>query len=142
VPTCPECGRKTGWLSDIHPDCERMRRQREAALAPIEFDPVQAINEGRWVAVEFPPGMHTLNGFGTRLVGESNHHPESGTFETTLYFVILFLPIMPMSRYRVRRGPGRSYFFLEEGPLTHADWVRPLWWCGIAAAVIWVSTLF
>ncbi|MGE0431734.1 MAG: tetratricopeptide repeat protein [Planctomycetota bacterium] len=62
------------------------------------------------------PGMYTLNGVGTSLYGASDKRRD-GTYIATLFFVILFLPIIPIARYIVRPAGGRSYNFYAKVPM-------------------------
>jgi hypothetical protein len=53
------------------------------------------------------PGLRTVNGIGTKIYGD------------TLYFVILFIPLIPLAKYSLK-NLGNSYSFLGELEL-------PLW---------------
>ena len=56
------------------------------------------------------PAMTTINGIGTRLYGGRDPRPD-GSVIGTLYFVVLFIPIVPLSAYRVlKHGNGRYSF--------------------------------
>lgn len=66
------------------------------------------------------PSLYTLNGIGTSLYGMSNIDPESQSYETNLYFVIFFIPIFPIRRYRVIRD-GNSYRFLGQLPFRKSE---------------------
>jgi hypothetical protein len=68
------------------------------------------------------PAMFTLNGFGTRLYGNSEYDVRDGTYVATLFAVALFLPVFPIGAYLVRDGSGgafrRSWGFLAKVPLS------------------------
>lgn len=39
----------------------------------------------------------------------------------TYYFVVLFIPVFPICRYRVQSAPGGGYRFLGKAPLRTFD---------------------
>ncbi len=47
------------------------------------------------------PSLQTVNGFGFHLYGKTDEDPESGSYLATYYFVALFIPFLPICRYRV-----------------------------------------
>ncbi len=69
------------------------------------------------------PLAQTFNGFGTRLYGKRDRKPD-GSFSTTKWVVIFWIPLLPLKSYRVKyAGPGetsflpgwsRKYFVLSE----------------------------
>ena len=77
------------------------------------------------------PSLSTINGFGFKLYGNSDHDPETQSYATTRYFVALFIPIFPVGRYRVI-NMGSQYSFLGRLPLRRGD----RWHLGIAAVAI------
>ncbi|MEI9939554.1 MAG: hypothetical protein WDO69_20225 [Pseudomonadota bacterium] len=79
------------------------------------------------------PSLRTVNGVGCTVYGESEPDMESRSYVTTHYFVFLFLPIMPLSRYRVVRESDKGYRFLGRLPLTRAQRWHQL--IGVAACV-------
>jgi hypothetical protein len=66
------------------------------------------------------PSLHTDNGIGFKLYGNSDHDPDSGSFVATYYFVVLFIPIFPVARYRVSKE-GSQYRFFGKLPLRKGD---------------------
>jgi len=84
------------------------------------------------------PSLFTFNGIGLTLYGNSDYDPETRSYATTHYFVVLFVPIFPIGRYRVIDMGGRRYRFLGKLPLRKAD----RWHLGIAATAIFVMILF
>lgn len=54
------------------------------------------------------PYNDTFYGIGTTLYGRSNYDSNSGSYETTRYFVIFGIPIIPLARYRVGYA-GNNY---------------------------------
>jgi hypothetical protein len=73
--------------------------------------------------VKSTPSLTTFNGIGAKLYGSSDHDSATGSFATTYYFVFFFLPIFPISRYRVIQE-GKSYRFLGKLPFRRFDRIR------------------
>ena len=48
--------------------------------------------------------MFTFNGIGTRLYGKRHYNGVDGSYIATKWFVIMFLPIVPLGSYKVWRG--------------------------------------
>jgi hypothetical protein len=71
--------------------------------------------------VQAAPSLTTLNGFGFTLYGKSNEDLANGSFMTTHYVVALFIPLLPIARYRVVRLQGDRYEFLGRGKLRGVD---------------------
>lgn len=46
--------------------------------------------------------MSTVWGCGTMFLGKSNFNPKDGSYETTEWFTVLYIPILPLITYRVR----------------------------------------
>lgn len=67
------------------------------------------------------PSLRTINGIGCTLYGRTDDDKESGSYMATYYFVLLFIPIFPISRYRVISSGGNGYRFLGKGPLRTFD---------------------
>jgi hypothetical protein len=82
------------------------------------------------------PGLRTINTVGLRLYGHSDHDPETNSFAATHYFVALFLPIVPVGRYRVIQE-GNGYRFLGKLPFRKFD----RWHLGIAIGAVIVMFL-
>ncbi len=66
------------------------------------------------------PSLHTINGIGTTLYGNTDPKPD-GSHMATYYFVFFFIPIFPISRYRVI-PTGGGYRFLGKGALRPFDY--------------------
>ncbi len=67
------------------------------------------------------PTLFTLNGCGVAVHGERDHR-DDGTYVTTRYAKLLFVPILPIDAYRVRRGDEEgSYYFAHREPLSRAS---------------------
>jgi len=48
--------------------------------------------------------MFSLNGVGTTLYGKTKINKEDGSYTATKWFVLLYLPIIPLGSYRVIKG--------------------------------------
>lgn len=101
--------------------------------------------------------METLNGLGVTLYGKKDINKSDASYTATKWFVIAFLPIIPLGSYRVKRGensfgipegkllPGTSTdFYMEKIKL---DWLQIIktyligWFIGILFLSIcwWIS---
>lgn len=67
------------------------------------------------------PGLFTLNGFGTALYGERDYDPQTRSHVSTLYFVGLFIPLIPLACYRVIRDGDRSWRFMGKVPFSRGN---------------------
>lgn len=76
------------------------------------------------------PSLSTINGIGFKLYG-STEARHDGSYMATYYFVFLFFPIFPISRYRVI-SDGSRYQFIGKGPLRDFD----KWHIGISLCLI------
>jgi gas vesicle protein len=82
--------------------------------------------------IKSAPTLQTINGCGFAMYGSTDVDHETGSYMTTYYFVMIFIPIFPISRYRVIASGGNSYRFLAKGPLRDFD----KWHLGLAIAVL------
>lgn len=67
------------------------------------------------------PFLGTIFGIGTKLYGTSNVDPYSMSYEATRYFVIFFIPVIPLGRYRVRYIGDNKIEFLGRIPFRTRD---------------------
>jgi len=67
------------------------------------------------------PPLYTINGCGLTLYGSTDTDLTNGSYMATYYFVLFFVPIFPICRYRVISSGGRSYRFLGKGALRTID---------------------
>ncbi len=65
-----------------------------------------------------PPGLSTINGFGTTAYGARDHDPDTGTYVKTVWFVALFIPVFPLGAYRVADAPSGGWYFLGKVPVS------------------------
>ena len=82
--------------------------------------------------IKSAPTLQTINGCGFTMYGSSDVDHETGSYMTTYYFAMIFVPIFPICRYRVIASGGNSYKFLGKGPLRDFD----KWHLGIAVVVL------
>jgi hypothetical protein len=113
--------RKSAKSTDVRMALDHALSKRRAFVDPI----VRA------------PTMYTLNGVGTRLYGSSDTAPD-GTHVKTLYFTVLYVPIVPLACYLVRDAGSRSWNFHAKVPLApmHRVWHLAAAGTALAAAAI------
>ena len=86
------------------------------------------------------PELSTINGIGQTLYGQSNYESKLHSYLTTLYFVILGIPILPLARYRVIDTGENSYRFLGKAPLRRKDkWHIAAFAVLVLAVVVWIG---
>ncbi|MFY0577390.1 hypothetical protein ACN28S_26455 [Cystobacter fuscus] len=87
--------------------------------------------------LEGAPTLFRINGCGVGLYGKRDEAPD-GSYVATYFISLLFLPVFPLTAYRVREVEGRAYqFFSKEslGPVTRT-WQR-LVLAGVAGMLLW-----
>jgi hypothetical protein len=80
--------------------------------------------------IQSAPTLYTLNGVGTNLYGKRDHDPYTQSYVATLYFVVLFIPIFPISCYRVIPHQGGGWNFI--GKVDWSDRERYHLWAALA----------
>jgi hypothetical protein len=65
-----------------------------------------------------PPTLYTVNGIGTTVVGGRDHDPDTGTYVKTVCIAVLFIPVLPLSAYRVADAPEGGWYFIGKVPLS------------------------
>lgn len=108
----------------------RHGRRPEARVLAREFVgskvlPVIAASAQRIVDAPEPlkgaPTLFTLNGCGVGVLGERDLR-DDGTYVTTRYVKLLWVPVVPLDAFRVARGDEEgSYYFLHRTPLSRAS---------------------
>jgi tetratricopeptide (TPR) repeat protein len=86
------------------------------------------------------PSMYTLNGFGTRLVGE--YQPaDDGTYVATLWIALLFLPVWPLTAYLVQPAEqGKGWHFFARAALPpKARRMRRVTGIAVAVLTAWLA---
>jgi hypothetical protein len=69
------------------------------------------------------PSLHTMNGWGCTLYGQADQRVSDHSYLATYYFVVFWIPILPIARYRVIPTDG-GYRFLGKAALELGDFVR------------------
>jgi tetratricopeptide (TPR) repeat protein len=100
-----------GWLAGLRAGAERFCRENKI------YSGLQPVTD--------PPPLATINGIGFALYGERDPDPITQSHIATYYFVILFIPIIPLACYRVIQR-GNRWQFLGKAPLSAAN-KRHLW---------------
>lgn len=65
-----------------------------------------------------PPILLTLNGCGSKLYKGMRYGPNPSWHYATLYFVLLYIPVFPITRYVVSDAPTRGWHFHGREPFT------------------------
>ena len=92
--------------------------------------------------IQGPPTLSTINGIGTTAYGGRDLDPETGTYVKTVWFAVLYIPVIPVAAFRVADANGGGWYFLGRVPSAlgqnlaldplvtrqWADWL--LWWKG------------
>ncbi|MEM9193571.1 MAG: hypothetical protein AAGF12_30635, partial [Myxococcota bacterium] len=98
---------------------------REGRKLASDTDLKKAIDEA--LATPRPlsgaPNLFTLNGVGTMLYGQRGHSSD-GSYIATLFFTLVFIPVMPLTAYRVVSQGDGGYLFLAKEQLTKVQ----RWW--------------
>jgi len=82
------------------------------------------------------PSLYAAYGIGTTLYGKADYDPETDSYLASLYFVILFIPIFPIARYRVIQEGENTYRFLGKAPLRNFDKLH------IGLVILFIGALF
>lgn len=69
---------------------------------------------------------YTLNGIGTRYYGETDRMSD-GSYVTTAWFVLFFVPLLPYASYRVW-GTGGGTNWILYSSLKYNGYMVPLNW--------------
>ena len=89
--------REGGWLASLTP-VVREHCSRWGVLADM-------------APIASAPRLYSVSMVGTRLYGKRDYDSHTESFVATLYFVVLFIPIIPLACYRViQRGDDRWSF--------------------------------
>lgn len=87
--------------------------------------------------VETVPTVRTFYGIGPRIYGKRDRDELTNTHVVTLYFTAFFVPLFPLSCYRVRIGDNGLRYFLARVPYARRD--RLHWWAfGVALVALFV----
>ena len=86
------------------------------------------------------PSLFTINGVGTKIYGKSDEGSD-GSYITTLFFTILFIPVIPIKQYLVRHEGDNRYAFFGSVPSSTAIRVWQWLWLGGLAAFCFLPML-
>ena len=73
--------------------------------------------------IKSTPWLGTMNGVGFTIYGKDEDDSTTGSYVATYYFVFLWLPILPIARYKVF-PKGGGYRFMGKRPLRVFDWIH------------------
>ncbi len=120
-------------------DAERqMRSVAKETREPVLKEAARRVLAGPR-PIDKAPSLFTVNGIGTGLYG-SRDEADDGTYVATYCFCVLFIPLLPLTAYRVRKVDSGSYqFFTKErlGPIALA-WQR-LVLASVVLGIGWVG---
>jgi hypothetical protein len=83
--------------------------------------------------VDGAPTLSTFNGLGFAMYGRAPFAARAGWYLATYFFVILFIPVIPLARYLVSDAPGGGWYFHGQVPLTKGN---KLYVCALLATVL------
>jgi hypothetical protein len=86
---------------------------------------------GNLKPIKSAPSLTTINTIGFKLYGGTDYDPETNSHLATLYFVILFIPLFPIARYRVEDTLNGGYKFYGQAPLRQCDVIHLIIGLGI-----------
>jgi len=89
---------------------------------------------GNLKQIKKAPFNDTFYGIGTTLYGRSNYDSNSGTYDTTRYFVIFGIPIIPIARYRVAYSGDNYIKYFGKVPFRPFD----KWHLGLAILAFFI----
>ncbi len=98
------------WRERLTGDYAQLEKNEKMAGRTLKAGDIRPVDK--------PPSLSTINGIGTKLYGRSMLDRDTGIYISTLYFVVLFLPIFPMARYVVRDAEGGGWYFMGKAPLS------------------------
>ncbi len=79
-----------------------------------------------------------INGVGTRFYGQCDWRRD-GSFQTTEWFVLMYVPVMPLKSLRVQRAGGNTYRVFEELPVSVPQALRT--WAFAALYIMTIPSL-
>jgi len=109
---------------------ERLEESHKVILDNIEKQKIW----GNVRTIKKAPFNDTFYGIGTSLYGHSNYDSYSGSYETTRYFVVFHIPIIPIARYRVIYARDNYIRYLGKVPFRPFD----KWHLGLAILAFFI----
>ena len=110
------------------PRAARQGASDRAAKAALRETRARALVKGARAVLHAPrpiqsaPSLFRINGCGTGLYGERDRNDE-GWYVATYFICLLFIPVFPLTAYRVRRAGDNAYQFAAKerlGPIPRA----------------------
>jgi len=83
-----------------------------------------------------PPPLFRINGCGASIYGERDRRPD-GSYVTTYCVALLFIPVWPISAYRVIDQGNGSYGFMAKEPLS--AFARGYRWVLAGLVGVWIA---
>ena len=108
-------------LAEGTPVEQQIEKKLEDLKKPAQFkrDEVKSLGKA--------PPLHTVNGIGTNLYSLGIKYPANPDWQYgTLYFVVLFIPLIPLKRYLVSPAPGGGWYFHAKIKFGIVQWIH-LW---------------
>jgi len=76
--------------------------------------------------VAHPRALKAMAGTGSALAGASDQNSKGGSYLTNLYLTVLFLPLLPVARYRVIKRKDGTVRFMGKAKLRRIDHLHTL----------------
>ena len=129
---CQVCGKSFTWYARKHPDCERNQYMHQlSAQGALAAELSQHLAAG-WSQIQSVPTLYRINGCGTTLLGMRDEGMNN-TATFTQYFTFLWVPVLPLTQYRVVRLSDEHFNFIAQHSPDSMDWKR--------AAKVWILLL-
>lgn len=68
--------------------------------------------------ISSPPPLASINGIGATVYGSRDFDRETGTYVTTHFFTVVFVPVFALGAYRVADAPQGGWYFIGKVPLS------------------------
>jgi len=123
------------WADDFVTSEELLKRAQAMAIGTPAQGQIQEqagkianpaqLQRDRVKPVKSAPTLHTINGIGTNLYSLGIKYPPQPELQlATLYFVVFFIPIIPLRRYLVRPSPNGGWYFHATLRFGVVQWVH------------------
>lgn len=91
---------------------QRTRLDRDLEALREQPSPADECQSPSIMPIERAPVLSTWNGLGTMLYQFGRLRKSKEPYFATLYFVVFFIPVLPIRRYLVKDGEPRGWHFL------------------------------
>jgi hypothetical protein len=123
------------WADDFVTSEELLKRAQAMAIGTPAQGQIQEqasniakpaqLQRDNFKPIKSAPSLYTVNGIGTHLYSLGIKYPPKPEWQlATLYFVVLFIPIIPLKRYLVRPGQGSTWYFHGTVRFGVVQWVH------------------